>query len=68
MNRMETVQIPNIIDLMCIEEESDLQDKESKMKRKLLCINHVTLPISAREMRQETITVLADLLSTHDTV
>lgn len=68
MNRRETIRIPNIIDLMCIEEESDLQDKERKMKRKLLCINQVTLPISAREMRQETITVLTDLLSIHDTV
>lgn len=68
MNRMETIRIQNIIDLMCIEEESDLQDKERKMKRILLCINQVTLPISARKMRQETITVLTDLLSTHDTV
>lgn len=39
MDRMETIRIPNIIDLMRMEEESDLQDKERKMKRKLLCIN-----------------------------
>lgn len=39
MDRMETIRIPNIIDLMHMEEESDLQDKERKMKRKLLCIN-----------------------------
>lgn len=34
MNRGETIRIPNIIDLTCIEEESDLQEKERKMKRK----------------------------------
>lgn len=36
MSRMETIRIPNIIDLMCIEEESDLQDKERKMKKKTI--------------------------------
>lgn len=37
------------------------------MKEKLFCINQVALPISAREMRQETISVLTDLPGTYDT-
>lgn len=68
MSRVEPIRIQNIIDLMLMEEDSDLQDKERKMKGKLLCINQVALPICAREMRQETITVLTDLLGTYDTV
>lgn len=38
------------------------------MKGELLCINQVAMPISAREMRQETITILTDLPGTYDTV